>query len=173
MAAAESNQTDWFEPFDSRSELPDPAAFPTASTVTATREINSYSTWLSPARGRRVEVPRCHFDSTWRHPQSRPRTSCLWTRQQRVRAPFETCCAAKIRIFSHSWASFLRSAGFLCPFEANTYGIDFLSFQIEDAGGTGAKLFEISKDPNAPPPQLRVCGIAGLISLSRRSLSFI
>ena len=50
----------------------------------------------------------------------------------------------------------IRTAGFLCPFEANTYGIDFLSFQIEDAGGTGAKLFEISKDPNAPPPQLRV-----------------
>jgi hypothetical protein len=54
----------------------------------------------------------------------------------------------------------VQSAGFLCPFEANTYGIDFLSFQIEDAGGSGAKLFEISKDPNAPPPQLRVDGIA-------------
>ncbi len=64
----------------------------------------------------------------------------------------------------------VQSAGFLCPFEANTYGIDFLSFQIEDAGGSGAKLFEISKDPNAPPPQLRVDGIAGKFTLASLSV---
>lgn len=40
---------------------------------------------------------------------------------------------------------------FLCPLSANTYGIDFLSFRIRDMD-SGAVLFEVSKDANAPAP---------------------
>jgi hypothetical protein len=43
----------------------------------------------------------------------------------------------------------------LCPFEANTYGIEFLSFRIQDGSSEdGPVLFEVSKDPNEPAPQL-------------------
>jgi len=41
---------------------------------------------------------------------------------------------------------------FLCPLSANTYGIDFLSFKIRDMD-TQHVVFEVSKDPNAAPPQ--------------------
>lgn len=41
---------------------------------------------------------------------------------------------------------------FLCPLSANTYGIDFLSFRIRDEDSTKV-VFEVSKDPNAPPTQ--------------------
>eukprot|EP00455_Lapot_gusevi_P007758 TRINITY_DN13312_c0_g2_i1.p1 TRINITY_DN13312_c0_g2~~TRINITY_DN13312_c0_g2_i1.p1 ORF type:complete len:186 (-),score=37.91 TRINITY_DN13312_c0_g2_i1:310-867(-) len=43
--------------------------------------------------------------------------------------------------------------GFLCPFEANQYGIDFIAFNIRDAE-TEKVVFEVSKDPNAPMPEL-------------------
>jgi len=41
---------------------------------------------------------------------------------------------------------------FLCPLSANTYGIDFLSFKIRDMDSQHV-VFEVAKDPNAPPPQ--------------------
>lgn len=46
----------------------------------------------------------------------------------------------------------LSSPDFLCPLSANTYGIDFLSFKIRDMD-TNNVVFEVAKDPNAPPPQ--------------------
>ncbi len=42
--------------------------------------------------------------------------------------------------------------GFLCPLSANVYGIDFLSFTIKDVESNKV-IFEVAKDPNAPPPQ--------------------
>lgn len=44
------------------------------------------------------------------------------------------------------------SSDFLCPLNANTYGIDFLSFKIRDMD-TQHVVFEVAKDPNAPPMQ--------------------
>lgn len=41
---------------------------------------------------------------------------------------------------------------FLCPLSANTYGVEFLSFSIRDMDSK-AVAFQVSKDPNAPPPQ--------------------
>lgn len=40
--------------------------------------------------------------------------------------------------------------GYMCPMAANTYGIDFLSFRIRDYS-SGSQLFEIARDPDAPP----------------------
>ena len=43
------------------------------------------------------------------------------------------------------------TAGFLCPITANTYGIDFLSFQIRDVDSKKV-VFELAKDPDTPAP---------------------
>lgn len=40
---------------------------------------------------------------------------------------------------------FSHSIGFLCPLSANRYGIEFLSFSIQDYG-TKEKLFETGSD---------------------------
>jgi hypothetical protein len=42
------------------------------------------------------------------------------------------------------------TTGFMCPLSANTYGIDFIDFEIKD-GETNRSLFRVQKDPNAPP----------------------
>lgn len=41
------------------------------------------------------------------------------------------------------------TTGFMCPLSANTYGIDFIDFEIKD-GETNKSLFRVQKDPNAP-----------------------
>lgn len=41
-------------------------------------------------------------------------------------------------------------AGYCCPLTANTYGIEFDSFRIRDYDSQQL-LFEVAKDPNAPP----------------------
>mmetsp|Transcript_21743 Transcript_21743/g.30728 ORF Transcript_21743/g.30728 Transcript_21743/m.30728 type:complete len:188 (+) Transcript_21743:34-597(+) len=41
---------------------------------------------------------------------------------------------------------------FLCPLEANTYGVEFLAFKIREMD-TKEVIFEVAKDPDAPPPQ--------------------
>jgi len=43
--------------------------------------------------------------------------------------------------------------GFLCPLSANTYGIDFLEFEIKDYD-SGESIFHVKKDPDAGLPQL-------------------
>ncbi|KAL1524822.1 hypothetical protein AB1Y20_019702 [Prymnesium parvum] len=43
--------------------------------------------------------------------------------------------------------------GYCCPLSANIYGIEFESFRIRDYE-TGQCLFEVSKDPEAPPIDL-------------------
>lgn len=40
--------------------------------------------------------------------------------------------------------------GFLCPLSANTYGIDFVDFEIKDAD-SARSLFRVQKDPDAAP----------------------
>lgn len=42
------------------------------------------------------------------------------------------------------------TSGYMCPLTANTYGLDFLSFRIRDYG-TSKQLFEVARDPDAPP----------------------
>ena len=42
------------------------------------------------------------------------------------------------------------TATFLCPLSANTYAIDFLSFKIVDDTSKRV-IFEVHKDPDAPP----------------------
>ena len=41
-------------------------------------------------------------------------------------------------------------AGYCCPLTANTYGIEFEAFRIREYE-SGQCLFEVAKDPNAPP----------------------
>jgi hypothetical protein len=52
---------------------------------------------------------------------------------------------------SHGDSFVLWHTDFLCSFEDNTYGIDFLAFKIQD-NDTGKTVFEVSKNPDAPPP---------------------
>mmetsp|Transcript_24564 Transcript_24564/g.29766 ORF Transcript_24564/g.29766 Transcript_24564/m.29766 type:complete len:189 (-) Transcript_24564:483-1049(-) len=40
---------------------------------------------------------------------------------------------------------------FLCPLSANTFGLDFIEFEIKD-GDSGYSLFSVQKDPDSPPP---------------------
>ena len=40
---------------------------------------------------------------------------------------------------------------FLCNLEDNVYGLEFLSFRVQDVS-TGKLVFEVAKDPSAPPP---------------------
>eukprot|EP00742_Colponemidia_sp_Colp-10_P003159 GILJ01003366.1.p1 GENE.GILJ01003366.1~~GILJ01003366.1.p1 ORF type:complete len:205 (+),score=23.04 GILJ01003366.1:58-615(+) len=42
---------------------------------------------------------------------------------------------------------------FLCPLDANTYGIDFVAFKIRDLDSS-TTLFDIRKDPAVPAPQI-------------------
>uniref|UniRef100_A0A7S0SA66 GMP phosphodiesterase delta subunit domain-containing protein n=1 Tax=Mantoniella antarctica TaxID=81844 RepID=A0A7S0SA66_9CHLO len=43
--------------------------------------------------------------------------------------------------------------GFLCPLSANTYGLDFLEFEIKDYD-SGESIFHVKKDPEAGLPML-------------------
>mmetsp|Transcript_25280 Transcript_25280/g.86577 ORF Transcript_25280/g.86577 Transcript_25280/m.86577 type:complete len:185 (-) Transcript_25280:206-760(-) len=43
--------------------------------------------------------------------------------------------------------------GFLCPLSANTYGIEFVEFEVKD-NDSGTVVFKVAKDPDAPPMQL-------------------
>lgn len=45
------------------------------------------------------------------------------------------------------------TAGYCCPLNANTVGIEFESFRIRDYE-SGQVLFEVAKDPNTPPIDL-------------------
>ncbi len=54
-----------------------------------------------------------------------------------------------LNVTNHSGNLFLI-AGFLCPLSANTFGIDFLSFNISDYD-TKKIIFEVGRD--SPPPQ--------------------
>ena len=44
----------------------------------------------------------------------------------------------------------------MCPISANTYGIEFLAFKIRDME-SNTVVFEVSKDPNAPPGNVTRC----------------
>ena len=59
--------------------------------------------------------------------------------------------------------------GFLCPLNANVYGIDFLSFQIKDYD-TKRTIFEVSKDN--PPINPDVMDTSGLDEDSYRKIKY-